>query len=537
MHTECFPITAVPHLSRLFADYAAARQPLAPYYATTPYSEHWMSQPPVLAPEMRTAIADLLERQNRTFGTGEKVIENIDRLRKGASAVVTGQQVTLFGGPLYTLLKAATAIRKAEDASAAGHPHVSVFWLATEDHDLAEADHVSLPSRRELNTIRLQLNAEATDSRSPVGDIKLGAGIRAALDEAAALLGPSPLLDTLEACYTPDATFSQAFARLLSAIFANDGLILIDASGRDFHALGAPVLRRAITHAEELETALLERGKLLEAEGYEAQVLVNPQSSLLFLLDEETRARQPLKRNDVETWTAGKRLYSASELLGILKAEPERLSPNALLRPVFQDHLLPTAAYIGGPSEIAYFAQSQVVYQAVLGRTTPILPRLSATVIEPALASVLAQYELSLDQIFAAQPEELAQRIGARLMPIEGKRRLAAAGHALDEELQALTGWMQGLDESLGRSAEVAASKMRYQMDRLRRLAANFQLQRDGSIERHVNALYLGLYPGSHLQERTVGAAWFLSRYGESLPGLLVEQAAQPCPGHKAIYL
>lgn len=535
MQTECFPITIMPHLGRLFTDYAAAHQPLAPYYSATPYAQQWMAQPP--APTNRSPIADLLDRQNRSFGAGQKAIENIDLLRNGASAVVTGQQVTLFGGPLYTLLKAATAIRKAQEASAAGHPHVPIFWLATEDHDLAEADHVQLPSRRELQTIRLQMDAESAHSHSPVGDLKLGHGIRAALDEAAALLGPGPFLEALERCYTPDATFAEAFAQLLSGIFAHSGLIVIDASSRDFHALGAPVLRHAITHAEELETALLERGKLLHESGYETQVLVKPQSSLLFLLDEETRARHSLKRKDAATWTAGKKQYSTDDLLEILETEPERLSPNALLRPVFQDHLLPTAAYIGGPAEIAYFAQSQVLYEKVLGRTTPVLPRLSATLIEPDIAGVLAQYELSLDQIFATRPEELAQRMGARLMPVEGKRKLAAAGNALDEELQSLSHWMRALDESLGRSADVAASKMRYQMGRLRRLAANFQLQQDAGIQRHVDAIYLSLYPNRHLQERAVGAAWFLSRYGDSLPTLLVEQAAQQCPGHKAIFL
>ena len=122
-------------------------------------------------------------------------------------------------------------------------------------------------------------------------------------------------------------------------------------------------------------------------------------------------------------------------------------------------------------------------------------------------------------------------------MPVEGKRALAAAGNSLETELEALTAWMRSLDADLGRSAEVAASKMRYQMNRLRRLGANHQLQRDQSLRRHVDALYLNLFPDQHPQERIMGAAWFLSRYGESLPALLIEHAAQECPGHKAIYL
>lgn len=531
MHVDCFPITVLPHLSRLFTDYAQGHTPL-PFYRQSPYSREWVSQSSQLTAVTRPAIADLLLMQNRAFGAGEKTIANIERLRNGAGAVVTGQQVTLFGGPLFTLLKAATAIRKAQDATAAGHPHVPVFWLATEDHDLAEADHVALPVRHELKTFRLELESSGT----PVGALNLGQGIRSVLDQAAEVLGGSQFFEELERCYTPDATFAEAFGWLLSRVFAGHGLVLIDASRREFHALGAPVFEKAITDADDLRNALLTRDKELADAGYHSQVLVGPQSTLLFLIDEETKARVPLKRKN-GGWVAGKKAYSTSDLLEILKAQPERLSPNALLRSVFQDFILPTTVYIGGPAEIAYFAQSQVVYEKILGRTTPILPRLSATLVEPAIAEVMAKHQISLNDVLSANPDELAQRVGARSMPVEGKQKLAAAGNALDAELKSVTEWMRSLDPGLGRSAGVAASKMRYQMNRLRRLAANFQLQKEAGLRRHVNAMYFALYPGGHLQERTVGAAYFLARYGDGLIDILVENAAQECPGHKAIYL
>ncbi|HZD51172.1 MAG TPA: bacillithiol biosynthesis cysteine-adding enzyme BshC [Silvibacterium sp.] len=534
MHTECYPISILPRLSRLFLDYAESRQPLTPFYPASPYAQLWT--PPEQDPTLRSRIADLLEEQNRAFSASPATLANIHRLRQGSPAIVTGQQVTLFGGPLFTLFKAATAIRKAQDTGA-----VPIFWLATEDHDLDEADHVVLPSRHELQTLRLTHDANSR----PVGNLPLGPQIRPLLDQAAELLGPGPILDALEAAYTPEATFAQAFARLLTTIFADQGLILIDAAGPAFHALGAPVLRYAIEHAAELESALLDRSKLLESRGYHAQVLVAPSSSLLFLIDEDSGARLALKRKNQphknEYWTAGKQSYSTEDLLAILDSAPERLSPNALLRPVFQDFLLPTVAYIGGPAEISYFAQSQVLYEAILGRTTPVIPRLSAALVEPAVATLLAQHEVSLDDILRSDgrsnPDELAQRLGARAIPIEGKRKLASAGNALDEELTSLTQWMHQLDPGLGRSADVSASKMRYQMNRLRRLAANYQLQTEASLRRHVEVLYLNLLPDQHPQERIIGAAAFLARYGDSLVPQLIDQASQECPGHKAIFL
>jgi bacillithiol synthase len=518
----------LPRLSQLFVDYAANREPLVPFYSAAPYGQVWAKME--RGARSYAEIADLLEAQNRGFGASVATLANLERLRAGTPAIVTGQQVTLFGGPLFTLLKAATVIRKAKDADA-----VPIFWLATEDHDLAEADHVTLPSRHALR--KLQLEHSSEDAGKPVGQVRLGEGIRPLFEQAAELLGPSAVLDALEAAYTPDATYAEAFGRLLARVFADEGLILIDADGREFHRLGAPVLRAAIERAAEFESLLLERTRLLEERGYAAQVLVTAGSSLLFLIDDETGARLALKRKDDATWVAGKKLYSTAELLGILESTPERLSPNALLRPVFQDAILPTATYVGGPAEIAYFAQSQVLYEAVLGRTTPVLPRLSATLVEPVLAQIMKQHEISVPDLIATQPDEMAQQLGARAIPIEGKQKLAAAGNALEEELKSLTEWMEQLDAGLGKSAEVAASKMRYQMDRLRRLAANYQLQTEASLRKQVDALYLNLFPDNHPQERVLGAAAFLARYGEGLVRDLVELSAQECPGHRVVFL
>jgi bacillithiol synthase len=540
----------LPRQSRLFLDYTSSHEPLAPFFTSTPWDQSWGRSIPPQDAAHRAVLADLLLEQNRHWGASDKALANIERLRRGAGAVVTGQQVALFGGPLFTLLKAATIIRRAQDSGA-----VPVFWLATEDHDLAEADHVILPARHALHTLRL--NTDQPAASKPVGDLTLGPNIAAVLDRAAELIGGTPEFDLLVAAYTPDATFASSFARLISAAFADFGLVVIDASTRAFHALGAPVLLHAIEHADELESALHARDKLLADRGYHSQVLVAPGSSLVFLIDEASGARLPLRRKNGSWLTTGgplhsgapfkpaaglsgpsnKTVYSTADLLAILDSAPERLSPNALLRPVFQDYLLPTQAVIGGPAEIAYYAQNQVLYQAILGRTTAVLPRLTATLIEPSIAKILDQYELTLEDIMSSHADELAHRLGARTMPIEGKRRLSATGNSLDDELDALIAWCESLDPSLARSAQVSASKMRYQMNRLRRLAANYQLQREGSIRRHVDTLSFNLFPDRHPQERTIGGVAYLARYGTPLLATLVEQASQDCPGHKALWL
>jgi bacillithiol biosynthesis cysteine-adding enzyme BshC len=403
-------------------------------------------------------------------------------------------------------------------------------------------DQVALLSKSGVETLRLGLKEVRP---LPVGGLAVDGGsdeglqaLESALNHASELLGWAPVCDLLRECYAPGATLAGAFGRLLTKVFAEQGLIVMDAASRAFHAMGAAVLRAALERADELEDALLVRSKELEAAGYHAQVLVTADHSLLFLLDAETGARLPLRRAAEGVWKAGVRVYSTEELLKVLGAEPERLSPNALLRPVFQDAILPTAAYVGGPAEVAYFAQSEVLYHRILGRVTPVLPRLMATLIEPGIAATMAAHEVEFSQVLESKTvEALALRLGARAMPIEGKRRVAAVGNAMDAELAALTEYMTAMSADLGRSAEVSASKMRYQMNRLRNMAAKFELQNQASLNKHATATMSNLYPDGHLQERLLGGVWFLARYGDALPGLLVEHAAQECPGHRVVYL
>ena len=546
MAGACYPLAVLPGLSKLFQDFTAGDA--GDFYAASPIGSGWMtheSSPVSPNPE----LADLLAAQNHAFHAGSAAIAHIEHLRHGARAVVTGQQVGLFGGPLYTLYKAASAVRLARDASAStGIPHVPVFWLATEDHDFAEVDHVAFPgSDRALQTVRLGDAAGSAaehpgrNTGAPVGALRLGHQVEAALAEARLLLGDCAEWELLQRCYRPEATFASAFAQWLASTFREQGLIVFDPAGRAAHALGARVLGAAIRDAAQLETLLLDRNKALEARGYHCQVLVKEGSSLLFLLagdaENEPHTRLPLKHRPDGSWTAGHSVYSTNDLLGILALEPERLSPNALLRPVFQDAILPTAAYIGGPAEIAYFAQNSVLHQHILARQTPVLPRLSVTLIEARDAATMEHDGIDLPEIFRAPLEEMTQRVGARNMPAEGKRHLQAAGSAMAAELDTLTAWMRGVDPGLGKSAEVAASKMRYQMSRLRRLAARFELEKNTGIRRRVAALYAGIYPGGHLQERSVGAAAALARHGAALPAALVEAAGDACPGHKALEL
>lgn len=557
MNAECYPISLLPHLTKLFVDFQSRQDPLEPFYPAAAYSTGWMETNRGFSAGRRATLCELLSAQNLAEAIPQadgkpaarardfsQIRKNLAALAEGAGAIVTGQQTTLLGGPLYTLLKAATAVRRARDATSAGHPHVPVFWMASEDHDLAEANQVSLPRGERVETLRILGDYPAS---APVGGLKLGSEVAQLLSEAEDLLDLSQpaaqaLWGDITACYTSDATFARAFGGLLRRIFAPYGLIVMDAASRPFHALGAKTLREAILHADELRQALQDRGRELEAAGYHAQVMVTAESSLLFLIDTESGARLPLHRPAgaaADTWLAGRQSYSTADLLAILDEEPERLSPNALLRPVFQDSILPTSLYVGGPSEIAYFAQSRVLYEHILHKTTPIQLRLTATLIEPEIAALLLRHKIDLPEVLeaaAGDPLDLAQRLGTGAIPAETREKINAADKALEQELQTLISHLGSLSTDLARTAETGASKMRYQMNRLRRLVANEQLRRDRTLSADANALKAALFPNRGPQERVFGLAWFVARHGASLVDAAINAAA-PSPGHRALFL
>jgi bacillithiol synthase len=532
---DCYPLTLLPGQSRLYSDYCSGDGTVRNFYASLPGDGAWQQR--LAVPAHWPELVKLIAAQNPSSAARPA----LEALAAGAGTVVTGQQVALFGGPLFTPFKMATAVARARQGSTSrGIPHVAIFWLATEDHDFPEVNHVSFPGRREIEKLVYPV---APAEALPVGDVVLDDSILPLVDRAGELIGYSDALEALSAAYRPGRTFAQAFADFYAKMFAAQGLLILDASGREFHRLGAPVLRAAIERADEFHAALLERNAELEAAGYHAQVAVAPQSAPLFLIDARTGVREALKRTEPNAaepnglWRAGKNAYSTTDLLGILNAEPERISPAALLRPVFQDYLLSTSLIIGGPAEIAYFAQSSVLYERILGRQTTAAPRFSATLIEPQVGELLRRHELSLDRIFAEDETSLARMLAARAMPIEGKKKLAAAGNALDSELDALLAWMHAQDEGMGRAAETSASKMRYQMNRLRTMAANFQMQKEASLARHAETIVQALYPHGTMQERVHGAAYYFARHGAELAEMICQQAETTCPGHAALWL
>ena len=537
--TSCVPFRLIPHTSRLFVDYLSHTPSAAEFYPRSPNISDWVKEEAgrvIYDPSRRDQVAGILERQNRAWGASAKTFANLDRFRRGALTIVTGQQVGLFGGPLFSILKALTAVKLAEESARAGVDCVPVFWLATEDHDLAEVNHVSLWSPQgSPERIGVETHGIAD---APVGTIRFGPEIENAVEQAAALLGDGEAATWLRESYRPGETLGSAFASLFARMFADWGVILLDPADKEFHQIAKPLFRAAIERAPELDAALLARGKALEAAGYHQQVKVTAASTLLFEIKNGARTVVKRKANGggLGEFQSGHEKLSARQLLDRIEARPEDFSPNVLLRPVIEDYLLPTIAYTGGAAEVAYFAQVGVVYEELLGRVTPVLPRFSATVVEPKAERILTRYGLQLTDLFHG-PEKVRERIACRSLPQELQERFSEAYASVEQSMTALRDSVGKLDSTLIRSSDKTRTAMWYQVNRLHRRAANAEILRNEVIARHTDALCNALWPHKTLQEREIAGLTFVARYGPGLLGTLYDAIATDCHDHQVISL
>lgn len=534
MRSECLPFRQIPHTTPLFTDFLSYSSQVQQFYPRSPYFNQWFKEEAGAGRydnQRREQVCAILERQSRARGASSATMQNIARLRNGAFAAVTGQQVGLFGGPAFSIYKALTAVKLADAATRGGIDCVPIFWLATEDHDLAEVNHTSLPGPDGLLQTLTATGEGIQDA--PVGTLTFGGEIESLVKTAGDLLGDSDALAALRDSYRAGETFATAFAKFFTRIFADYGVILLDASDPELHRIAAPIYRAAIERAPELDEALLIRGRELDSAGYHQQVKV-ASSTLLFNLRNGARVSVQRSENDDSTFSIEDGRISRDDLLQQISRAPQNFSPKALLRPVVQDYLLPTLAYVGGPAEVAYFAQAGVVYKALLGKVTPIVPRFSATLIEQKPQAILSHFELAFSDVLSGT---IREKLAARALPAELQTAFDTAKLSLDNSLQSIRAALTRLDKTLVDAADNTASKMKYQLENLGEKAARAELRQNEVLDR--KAAYLGnaLYPNKTLQERELPGVYFLARYGTDLLRGLYDCIHPDCLDHQVISL
>lgn len=542
MKVHCLPFAQIPQTTRLFTDFLSYSPSVQPFYPHSPNFSEWFKKEASAVQydaSRRERVSAILERQNKSWGASAQTLANLKRLRDGAFAVVTGQQVGLFGGPMFAIYKAMTAVKLAEEATAAGIDAVPIFWLATYDHDLAEVNHVSFPGPDGI--LRTLETSSHGVPDAPVSNVRLGDEILPVVEEAAALLGDTEAAQFLRESYRPGESLGTAFARFYTRLFAPWGVILLDASDPELHRVAAPVYRMAIERAQDLSATLISRGEALDKAGYYQQVKVTPSSVLVFGSREGARTaihRRVTGSNQAAEFVigadSGAQKLSLAELLNQIAAAPENFSPNVLLRPVVQDFLLPTLAYAGGAAEAAYFTQVGAVYETILGRVTPIVPRFSATIIDPKVQGKLQHHGITVLDVFQG-PDALRHKLASRSLPAGLQEAFERANKSVEESFSSLQESLAKLDPTLVEASQTGSSKVRYQLDRLRERAMAAELRRSEIVGRHAEWLSNTLYPDRALQERGVAGAYFVARYGTELLQSIHDVIRTDCHDHQIL--
>jgi bacillithiol biosynthesis cysteine-adding enzyme BshC len=515
MECHCIPPAELPHTTLLYSTYLSDFSRVSEFYVH-PHDLNGISRAANeirIEDSIRSGVVEVLRRQNAAFGGDSETARNLDRLQNGAAAVVTGQQVGLLGGPAFSVYKALTAIRLANELTANGTNAVPIFWLATEDHDLAEVNHCSFAARSGVE--RFDWNTPGAEGRR-VGEIQLGETMRDLSSRASGMLeggAAEQAARWISESYRPEETFGSAFAKLMTRIFAGRGLIFLDPLSPELHRLSAQTMLRALKEHEALAKELVARSAELEHTGFHAQVKVVEGSTLVFrIVDGQRVAVRPKNGGFV----AGSIQESYEDTWRAVEHHPEDFSANALLRPVIQDTLLPTIAYIGGPAEIAYHAQTSVVYKRLLGRAPAILPRAAFTLVTPHVASLLKKYNVDVRDVFAGK-QKLRPKMEAEVLPRELTERFAEGEKKLQGLLEGLREPLAKLDQTLAGALDTAAEKMLYQFNSVRSKAGRAEGFRTGVLDSHEREITSLLLPNNELQERSLSLLPFLAANGVEL--------------------
>ncbi|MDE2726845.1 MAG: bacillithiol biosynthesis cysteine-adding enzyme BshC [Gemmatimonadota bacterium] len=477
-------------------------------------------------PPPRKALAGILEAQNGRFGADETVLDNARSLAGDDTFVVsTGQQTGLLTGPLFTIYKAVTAIKLARRVSEeTGVRTVPVFWMAADDHDYAEINHVHV-CRTDGDALRFELSPDDPNDRRSASDRLLGPGIETLLGQFAEALPDSEYrpsaIEALRRHCTAGTSLSDAFARLMTLLFREHGLVLVDPTDPALKPLMRPVFEREIHAPLSTTGSVLEASRDLEHAGFHPQVSRSPDAVNLFLYRDGQR--NALRYEDGRFSSRDESLsFSGEELLGILEDTPGRFTHNVITRPLVQDTLFPTLTYIGGPAEIAYYGQLGGVYRQ-FGLPFPVVyPRASHTLVGARTARVLEKHGLAISH-FVHGIESVVDRKLREEMPVPVTEGLRAARGDVEAHYRNLKGHVTSIDPGLSRIVEASERKTRFALGRLEEKTLRALKKADGVMRGQIMRADRLLYPNGHLQERVANIWQYVALHGFDVMNTLIE--------------
>lgn len=489
----------------------------------------------------RKEIVEILERQNFYYGNFNAK-EKFELLSKDNTlVVVTGQQVGLMSGPLYTIYKIITAIKLSNFLSEKfpNFNFVPVFYLESEDHDFFEANHVKIFNQsNELVKIEFNPEDNPRENYGPVGEVKFNERFEVVLKRLEEELQDSEfksdVMNFVRLTYKEGSNFAESFAKFVGGLFKNHGLILLNPNDAELKKFLVPIFEREIDEHPKLSNLIVDVSAELE-EKYHAQV--KPRAINLFLFYRGGRYPiEPAEEKGMFRLKGARFKFSKGELKHILETNPQAVSPNVILRPICQDALLPTIFYVAGPSEIAYFAQLKPAY-IYFGLPMPVIfPRISATLVEPKVRKILEKYNVKLEEIFS-DFSSVMKKISVMNSDVDIEGFFKAVKSRIEFLLGEVKDFVLGVEPSLGGAIDNSASKILYHINSIYEKTVSANQRKNETILRQIEKIKINLFPENEVQERVLNIVYFLNKYGFGLIDRLFSELEVFDFNHQVVYL
>jgi bacillithiol synthase len=507
-----------PWIRRLAADYTYNFPAVSPFYSGNPVErDAWIHAIERARGRNHQEIAKVVAAQQQGREAPPRAIEAGRRLADpGTVAIVTGQQAGLFGGPLYTLLKALSALKLADKIAREHHvPTVAVFWIEGEDHDWDEVRSATVFDEQ-LTAKTIALPSELMLEPGPVASVRLDDSITAAIDALERILPATEfrpaLMSDLRSTYAPGSGMADAFGRWLERVLGGLGLVVFDASDPAAKPLVRQVFTKELSSPGETARRATASGAELEQRGYHAQVKPQHDAAGLFVLD----GGRQLIRHAGGQFQVGDHRYSKADLVQEAADHPAGFSPNVLLRPIVQDTLFPTIAYVTGPNELAYLGQLGGVYQYFDVPMPLMVQRVSATLVDSAALKFLSRYEVPLESL---QPDDeaLLNALLEKQIPRTVETSFRDASDAISTSMNALMRTIPAVDPTLEGAAKSTLGKMTHDLETLHGKMIQAAKRRDETLRRQFTRTRSLAFPNGHAQERAISFVSFLNQYGPAL--------------------
>jgi bacillithiol biosynthesis cysteine-adding enzyme BshC len=466
----------------------------------------------------RSTLIRVLTEQSKQHHCGIRTLANIDLLgNENTVAVVTGQQVGICSGPLYTIYKTVTAIKLAEQLSTQfpDYNFVPVFWVEKEDHDFEEINKLNvLNPAGEVQTIEYLFGGKPFERNpGPVGSIVIDSFIDNFFDRLQTQLQESefklPLFTALRGYYRSGATLGAAFVGLMNQVFEDSGLVFLDPGNVELKKILKPVFQKEIAGLSKTSQMVVDTSAGLE-EHYHAQI--KAKSINLFMLHKGGRYLIEPRENDYSL-KGTRQFFSKEELNSIVENSPELISPNVVLRPICQDAILPTIAYVGGPSEVAYFAQLKPVYEFFDVQMPVVYPRASVTIMEEKVKNILEKFQVDFTEIWSGI-DPLLIRIAEQVSEVKVDVLFDLLHRRIHEAVAESRFGIQQIDPTLSGAIDSTLSRIESQLNVLKEKTQSAQQRRQEVTIKQIQKVAANIFPKSNFQEREFNVIYYMNKYG-----------------------